>query len=143
MNEVRYLNCKIYIILKNSQNFKKKLNVKNIFLDKIFFLKPEELEFCCEVPSFQNWNHDTCCPDDDTVLLHGICRPIIQFKLCRQTENFSQLFQFTCLPNGFSEAQRKFTDLLKAPFTHLRARGHIDDSCLENFKHTLWRCLTP
>ena len=46
-----------------------------------------------------------------------------------------KLFQFTCLPNGLAEAPRKFTKLLKAPFAHLRARGHmnsayIDDSCL-------------
>lgn len=46
-----------------------------------------------------------------------------------------QLLQFTCLPNGLSEAPRKFTKALKAPFSTLRAQGHdnsayIDDSCL-------------
>jgi len=45
-----------------------------------------------------------------------------------------QLYQFTCLPNGL-EAPRKFTKLLKAPFSWWRARGftnsaYIDDSCL-------------
>lgn len=46
-----------------------------------------------------------------------------------------QLLQFTCLPNGLSEAPRKFTKVLKVPFASLRSRGHensayIDDSCL-------------
>ena len=46
-----------------------------------------------------------------------------------------RLYQFTCLPNGLSEAPRKFTKILKVPFTYLRARGHsnsayIDDSAL-------------
>ena len=45
------------------------------------------------------------------------------------------LLQFTCLPNGLAEAPRKFTKILKAPFAHLRRKGHlssayIDDSCL-------------
>ena len=53
----------------------------------------------------------------------------------------SSLFQFTCLPNGLSEAPRKFTKILKVPFAHLRATGHansayIDDSALlaQNFE---------
>ena len=46
-----------------------------------------------------------------------------------------QLFQFTCLPNGLEEAPRKFTKILKVPFSYLRQHGHlssafIDDSCL-------------
>ncbi len=47
-----------------------------------------------------------------------------------------QLYQFTCLPNGLSEAPRKFTKLLKIPFSHLRKRGflncpYLDDSYLQ------------
>ena len=47
----------------------------------------------------------------------------------------SSLYQFTCLPNGLSEAPRKFTKILKVPFAHLRSMGHansayIDDSAL-------------
>ena len=46
-----------------------------------------------------------------------------------------ELFQFTCLPNGLSEAPRKFTKIMKVPFANLRAQGHdnsayIDDSAL-------------
>ena len=33
-----------------------------------------------------------------------------------------QLYQFTCLPNGLSEAPRKFTKLLKPPFACLRSK---------------------
>ena len=44
------------------------------------------------------------------------------------------LFQFTCLPQGFSSSPRLFTKLLKVPFSHFRALGilttiYIDD-CL-------------
>ena len=43
-----------------------------------------------------------------------------------------QLFQFTCLPQGFSSAPRIFTKLLKPALSHLRSRGiqvlcYIDD----------------
>ena len=36
-----------------------------------------------------------------------------------------QLYQFTCLPNGLSSGQRKFTKLLKLPLATLREAGHI------------------
>lgn len=47
----------------------------------------------------------------------------------------SQLFQFTCLPNGLSSGPRVFTKLTKPLFSHLRKKGHlnvgyIDDSFL-------------
>ena len=50
------------------------------------------------------------------------------------------LYQFTCLPNGLAEAPRKFTKILKVPFTLLRSQGHgnsayIDDSCLLGFTY--------
>ena len=62
-----------------------------------------------------------------------------------------RLYQFTCLPNGLAEAQRKFTKLLKVPFSELRKSGfinssYIDDSylqgdtfedCLENVHMTV------
>ena len=61
------------------------------------------------------------------------------------------LYQFTCLPNGLAEAPRKFTKVLRVPFTHLRSKGHessayIDDSalfaqsfdsCMENIHDTM------
>ena len=45
------------------------------------------------------------------------------------------LLQFTCLPNGLSEAPRKFTKIMKPPFSNLRKTGHentayLDDSWL-------------
>ena len=45
------------------------------------------------------------------------------------------LYQFTCLPNGLAEAPRKFTKILKVPFSELRGQGHessvyLDDSAL-------------
>jgi len=48
-----------------------------------------------------------------------------------------QLYEFTCLPNGLSEAPRKFTKLLKVVFSHLREMGHLnsfffDDSYLQS-----------
>ncbi len=47
-----------------------------------------------------------------------------------------QLYQFRVLPNGLSEAPRKFTKLLKVVFSALRKKGHtnvgfIDDSLLQ------------
>ena len=55
-----------------------------------------------------------------------------------------ELYQFTCLPNGLAEAPRKFTKLLKVPFSVLRSQGHessayIDDSAL--FGLTKQACL--
>ena len=54
-----------------------------------------------------------------------------------------QLYQFTCLPNGLAEAPRKFTKILKVPYSNLRAQGHdssvyLDDSAL--FGLTYERC---
>ena len=60
------------------------------------------------------------------------------------------MYEFTCLPNGLSEAPRKFTKLMKVVFSHLRERGHVncfffDDSfllgetfenCVDNVKDT-------
>ena len=43
-----------------------------------------------------------------------------------------QLWQFTCLPNGLSEAPRKFTKLLKVPFSHLRKEGHVNSAYLDD-----------
>ena len=45
-------------------------------------------------------------------------------------------YQFPCLPNGLAEAPRKFTKLMKIPFSHLRKEGfinsaYIDDSYLQ------------
>lgn len=44
-----------------------------------------------------------------------------------------KLFQYTCLPNGFAQAPRKFTKLLKPVFASLQKRGfscfgYIDDT---------------
>ena len=46
------------------------------------------------------------------------------------------LYQFTCLPNGLAEAPRKFTKMMKVPFSTLRKKGHdnsayLDDSYLQ------------
>ena len=53
--------------------------------------------------------------------------------LCFQWQG--QLFRYTCLPNGLSEAPRNFTKLAKVLFSELRKLGHlntdyIDDSLL-------------
>ena len=43
-----------------------------------------------------------------------------------------QLYQFTCLPNGLAEAPRKFTKILKVPFTKLREQGHVSSAYLDD-----------
>lgn len=55
--------------------------------------------------------------------------------LCFKWNN--TVYQFTCLPNGFSEGPRIFTKLLKPVFATLRERGHsitsfIDDTLICN-----------
>ena len=61
------------------------------------------------------------------------------------------LYQFTAMPNGLAESPRKFSKLLKIPFSYLRARGHVNyayiddsalfgtsfDSCRENVTQTV------
>ena len=47
-----------------------------------------------------------------------------------------QVYQYTCLPNGYSDAMRIFTKLLKPAFGHLRMLGflsvsYVDDSYLQ------------
>lgn len=60
--------------------------------------------------------------------------------ICREDRSWLKfswnglLYQFTCLPQGFSSSPRLFTKLLKVPFSHFRALGilttiYIDD-CL-------------
>ena len=46
-----------------------------------------------------------------------------------------ELYQFTCMPNGLSEAPRKYSKIMKVPFSELRGQGHqssayLDDSAL-------------
>ena len=43
-----------------------------------------------------------------------------------------KLFQFTCLPNGLSNAPRKFTKILKPPLAELLKRGHISLAHLDD-----------
>lgn len=48
---------------------------------------------------------------------------------------FNKFYQFTCLPNGFSDGPRLFTKLLKPVFSTLRHKGHnitsyIDDTLM-------------
>ena len=64
---------------------------------------------------------------------------------------FDDLFQFTCMPNGYGPAMRVFTKISKVPFGHLRSLGHnsvvyVDDSylqgeiylaCLDNISDTI------
>ncbi len=47
----------------------------------------------------------------------------------------NQLYQFNCFVNGLAEAPRKFTKIMKVPFSYLKTLGHsniayIDDSLL-------------
>ena len=64
---------------------------------------------------------------------------------------FDNLFQFTCMPNGYGSAMRVFTKISRVPFGHLRSLGHnsvvyVDDSylqgdtyqaCLDNILDTI------
>ena len=50
--------------------------------------------------------------------------------------NSDNLFQFTCMPNGFGPAIRVFTKISRVPFSNLRSLGHssvvyVDDSYLQ------------
>ena len=49
---------------------------------------------------------------------------------------FDDLYQFTCMQNGYGPAMRVFTKTSKVPFGHLRSLGHnsvvyVDDSYLQ------------
>ena len=64
---------------------------------------------------------------------------------------FDDLFQFTCMSNGYGPAMRMFTKISKVPFGHLRSLGHdsvvdVYDSylrgetyqaCLDNISNTI------
>ena len=53
------------------------------------------------------------------------------------------MYQFTCLPNGLSEAPRKFTKILKVPFSVLRSQGHENSAYIDDcFIGTNFRCLS-
>ena len=54
-------------------------------------------------------------------------------------------YEFLCMPNGYSEAMRVFTKILKPPFAHLRTQGHlsvvyVDDTYLQG--DTYSQCLS-
>ena len=56
-----------------------------------------------------------------------------------------QLYQYVAMPNGYSEAMRVFTKILKPPFSHLRAQGFlsvvfVDDTYLQG--DTYAQCLS-
>ena len=49
----------------------------------------------------------------------------------------NQIYKFFCMPNGYRDAMRIFTKILKPPFSHLRSRGHtsivyVDDTYLQS-----------
>ena len=49
----------------------------------------------------------------------------------------NQIYKFLCMPNGYRDAMRIFTKILKPPFSHLRSRGHtsivyVDDTYLQS-----------
>ena len=55
---------------------------------------------------------------------------------------FDDLFQFTCMPNGYGPAMRVFTKISKVLFGHLRSLGHnsvvyVDDSYLQGKTYRL------
>lgn len=55
------------------------------------------------------------------------------------------LYQFTCLPNGLSPCQRKFTKLLKPPLATLHKQGHVLSSYIDDLfvlARTYGRCVT-
>ena len=61
------------------------------------------------------------------------------------------IYQFTCMPNGYGPAMRIFTKVSKVPFSYLRSKGFISvvfvddsylksntyDSCLQNIEGTI------
>ena len=73
------------------------------------------------------------------------------FRKYLKFEWHGKLYQFTCLPNGFSSASRIFTKVIKPVFAALRKIGHsnvanVDDSllqsdsyeqCMPNIKDTM------
>ena len=53
------------------------------------------------------------------------------------------LFQFTCMPNGYGPAMRVFNKTFKVPFGHLRSLDHnsvvyADDSYLQGDTYQAW-----
>ena len=45
----------------------------------------------------------------------------------------SELYQYTCFPNGLASCPRKYTKLTKVPLSHLRERGHLIIGYLDDF----------
>ena len=56
---------------------------------------------------------------------------------------FNNLFQFTCMPNGYGSAMRVFTKISKVPFEYLRSlgdsylQGDTYQTCLDNISDTI------
>ena len=53
-----------------------------------------------------------------------------------------QTYKFCCMPNGYKDAMRVFTKILKPPFSHLRSMGHtsivyVDDTYLQSNTYEL------
>ena len=65
--------------------------------------------------------------------------------------DYSEYYNFICMPNGYVPAMRVVTKLLKVTFLHLSYKGHVSviyedgsylqgntaDSCLQNVKDTI------
>ena len=45
----------------------------------------------------------------------------------------SNLYQFTCFPNGLSFCPRKFTKIMKAPLSTLHSSGHLISGYIDDF----------
>ena len=68
-----------------------------------------------------------------SVPIHSTHQKYLQFR-------FDDLFQFTCMPNGYGAAMRVFPEISKVSLGHLRSLGHnsvvyVDDSYLQGDKY--------
>ena len=57
---------------------------------------------------------------------------------------FDDLFQFTCISNGYGPSMGFFTIISKVPFGHLRSLGHnyvvyVDDSYLQELSYNIYQ----
>ena len=128
----------IFFVPKKLQGWCLILNLKRFNLNlRCIHFKMEILEHICHLVKC----HDFMCSIDLSDAYYSL--PIDEqsrTKLCFQVG--SQLYQFTCLPNGYQDAQL-FTKLLKTPLAYLCKQRknvlmYLDDSWLaaDSFRKT-------
>ncbi len=119
----------IFAVPKNEGKIRLILNLKklNTFLEYAHF-KMESIHSILQLVTPGSWMASIDLKDAYySVPISKDSQKYLKFKYG------TQLYQFTCYPNGLSFCPRKFTKIMKVPLSALHSKGHIVSGYIDDF----------